>query len=64
MPKVHRKNSLILPQNAGDELHWGDEIHWLSSTGTGSAIFDNCRKLSGRYEIKLTVINGGKPQPP
>ena len=31
MPKVHRKNSLILPQNAGDKLHWGDEIHWLSS---------------------------------
>ena len=31
MPKVYRKNSLILPQNGGDELRWGDEIHWLSS---------------------------------
>ena len=33
MPKVHSKNSLILPENAGDELHSGDEIHWLSSAG-------------------------------
>ena len=33
-------------------------------TGTGFAIFDNYRKLSRKYKIKLTVISGGKPPTP
>ena len=33
-------------------------------TGKVSAMFDNYRKLSGKYEVKLTIINGGKPPTP
>ena len=34
-------------------------------TSTGSTIFDYHRKISGKFEIKLTrVINGGKPPTP
>ena len=32
------------------DIYWGQ----FYFTGTGSAIFDNCRKLSRKCEIKLT----------
>ena len=41
-------------------MFWGQ----FYFTSMGYAIFDNYRKLSRRYEIKLTVINGGKPSTP
>ena len=43
------------------EFYHGGQFYF---TGTGSTVFDNCRKLSRRYEIINRVINGGKPPTP